>query len=280
MTKKDVIKLLKNKTHTYHELSRLTGYHEKSLIRLNKNINEGNYNPKDYNSIYNNIIKDFKTGDFTTYKEFYNSRKDKYNLKYSTICKILNSFMLNDEMVFIDKVKAKGNYHFNIIDSNSRTLLFKFSSLKNDTKSFKNILYKILYYYGSPKKISFTNFFKNIPLEIKKLCTKYNITIIPYKSIYRNTLKNCSKSNANIKYDKAKIIKEDFYECTKRKCIAVNCIQYECVRYRIITKEPISKNETVFLYHYNDDLIVKYRSQKYEIIPYKRTTSKKGTTKY
>jgi len=280
MTKNDVIELLKNRTRTYHELALLTGYHEKSLIRLNKTIDEGNYRPKDYDTIYNNIIKDFKTGNFKTYKEFYNSRKDKYKLKYSTICKILNSNTLNDEIVFIKKVKTKGNYHFNIIDNNSKTLLFKFPSLKNDTKSFKNILYKILCNYGSPKKISFTNFFKNLPLEIKNLCTKYDIAIIPYKSIYRNILKNYSRANTNIKYKNVEISKEDFYKRTIRKCIAINCIQYKCVRYRIITNNIINKNETIILYHYNEDLFIIYEGQKYEIIPYKKTISKKGTTKY
>ncbi len=280
MTKKVVIKLLKNRTHTYNELARLTGYHEKSLIRLNKTINAEHYKLKDYSSIYRSIIKDFNTSDFTTYKEFYNSRKDKYNFKYSTICKILNSTILNDEIVFIEKVKTKGSYYFNIIDNNSRALLFKFPSLKNDTKSLKNILYKILCYYGSPKKLSLTNFLKNLPSEIKTLCAKYNIKIIPYKSIYRNVLKNTSTSNAKVKYANAEISKEDFYECTIRKCIAINCIQYKCVRYRIKTKKNINKNEVVFLYHYKDDLFIIYEDQKYEITPYKKTTSKKGITKY
>ena len=38
MKKENVIKLLKNRQVSYKELANITGYHEKSLIRLNKEI--------------------------------------------------------------------------------------------------------------------------------------------------------------------------------------------------------------------------------------------------
>lgn len=82
MNKFEVIKLLNQGIYSYKELSEITGYHEKSLIRLNLQILKGlispihgNKNRKPHNYISNDIkiklVNEFKKGDFKSYQSFY-----------------------------------------------------------------------------------------------------------------------------------------------------------------------------------------------------------------
>lgn len=102
ISKKKLIQLLKNKGNkTYEELSKITGYHEKSLIRIHKQINLGTYSEIHKNSLrtpHNKIsdksrlelIKGFKEGEFKTKKEYYKYLQSKQiYYSYSFICKLV-----------------------------------------------------------------------------------------------------------------------------------------------------------------------------------------------
>lgn len=282
--REEVIELLKNKgEYTYKELSKLTGYHPKSLIRLNSKLEQNNYILEEKKEVIlkKEIVDKYLNGKYKSYKDFYNDIV-KYTISYSTLCKLLKDIKVDDEIIFIKKIKNKGKYHFEIIDYQNGSMLFLFDSLKNDKKSFKKIFYLILSNFGRPNNISFVNFNKSIPLEIQDLLNKYNVGVLPFRSVYRNVFKNLSKNKKIINYKKVYIDKEDFYNLKIRKTIDDNVVQFENTRYVIKTDFSIKKNENVILF-YNDqksDLFIKYKDNIYELIVYKNVESKKGNSKY
>ena len=98
MKKENVIKLLKNRQVSYKELANITGYHEKSLIRLNKEIKNntisvihGNKGKKPHNYIDNEtkekLIDNYKKNNYKSIKSYYNKLKGKYS--YSFLCKLI-----------------------------------------------------------------------------------------------------------------------------------------------------------------------------------------------
>lgn len=284
VSKKKLIEILTNKSNfTYNELSILTGYHPKSLTRIHSMIKKGKYNinKNKKEEIYKSIITDYLNSKYKTYRSFYKNNQFKYNISYSTLCKILKSVKPNDELVLVRKVKNKENYNFEIIDYKNNSILFTYNSSKNDIKSMKEIIYLLIKNYGSPNNISFVNFFTNTPASIQNILSNYNINIVIFKSIYRNCFNHLLKKK-NIKYSKKQITKEDFYNTTTRKTIANNKIQFNNIRYKIKTKYLIKQNTKIVLYYNNSktDIFIKYNNSIYRTIPTKKIYSKKGTSKY
>lgn len=98
LNKEKIIGLLQSKNCTYKELAKLTGYHEKSLVRLHSQIKKktistvhGNKNRHPYNYINDtekeNLRKLWNQNEYKTYKEFYYALNKKYS--YSFLCKLL-----------------------------------------------------------------------------------------------------------------------------------------------------------------------------------------------
>ena len=107
VSREKLIELLKNKdnNYTYNDLSKLTGYHPKSIIRINSNLKKGNYNIKnEKSSLKMKIIDDYLNNDYKSYKEFYEDNKEKYNISYSTLCKMLEYVKTKEEIVFVRKI--------------------------------------------------------------------------------------------------------------------------------------------------------------------------------
>lgn len=282
ITKEKLIELLKDKkNYTYDELAKISGYHPKSIIRINSELIHNNYQFKKntLNSIGSKIKEDYLSSNIKSYKDFYNAYKDKYNICYSLMCRILNTLKLDEEIVLIKKIKEKNNYHFNIIDYKSNKLLFIFPSLKNDILSTKKIIYNILSSYGSPKNICFINYSTKNDESINSLLNKYHINLITYKPIYQTNSKN---NNFNIKYSNCKIDKKDFYNHLKRRTIDDNTIQFKNIRYIINSSKTIKRLSTINLYYNDDltDLFIIYNNKTYKLTQYKELTSKKGTSKY
>lgn len=281
MTREKVIELLKNKNRTYRELAIITGYHEKSLIRLNSLIKNNDFKiDEKARDCYGEIIEDYMKGDFKDYRDFYDKRKSKYAYKYSTICKILKTAPIKIEMMLIKKIKTRGDYHFAVYDS-SNGLMVEMKSLKNDCKTMKKMLFKILTTVGTPPKICFINFFKTVPLEINRILDKYDIEIVPFKTIYKNILNSHPKS-FDVRYKKNAITKEDFYDFIPRKCIKDNCIQFRNVRYEIESGSRFYKNTEVLLYYDDEteDMFISHKKHHYRLKPYRITNPKLGNTKY
>lgn len=100
--REDVIKLLRRKgNRTFRELSEITGYHEKSLSRIWKNMKEGTYTEihqnkgrKPHNKIEDkekaDLIIKFKSGKYFTKKSFCQDLcKNGYSYSYSFIAKLV-----------------------------------------------------------------------------------------------------------------------------------------------------------------------------------------------
>lgn len=284
ISQEKLILLLKNKNCSYKELSLITGYHPKSLIRINKAIKENKYNiiKLDKEKLKEKIVNNYLNKNTINYKSYYNDKDFNFKISYTTLCKILNSANINEEIVLIQKIKKKGNYHFIIIDHKTKMLLFKIKSKKNDTKSTKKIIEILLQKYGTPKNISFINYFKKPNKDIMNLLKIYNISIIPYKHIYKVSTKNLLQNTQQIKYNNKNINSEYFYNCIDRTTIDINTIQFNNIRYKIKNNININKNTKVKLY-FNDKKIVKYvkyNNKKYLLLPIKKLTSKKGNSKY
>lgn len=99
INKEKVIRILQSKNRTYKELAKLTGYHEKSLVRLHSQIEKktisvvhGNKNRHPHNYIHEtekeNLRKVWRQNEYKTYKEFYYALNEKYS--YSFLCKLLS----------------------------------------------------------------------------------------------------------------------------------------------------------------------------------------------
>lgn len=285
VAKDKLIELLINKNNlTYEELSKITGYHPKSLIRINSEIKKGAF--KTHNNLSStigtSIQEDYIKSDIKYYKDFYNKYKGKYNISYSMMCRLLGSTNINEEIVFIKRIKEKSNYYFQVIDCQTQFILFNYASEKNNYKTIKKIIYKLLNNYGAPKNISFINLYKEIPNNIIELLSKYAISIRKYKPIYSKLLNNLKEYPNTIRYQKVMIDKRDFYNCITRITIDDNTIQFCNIRYKIKTSNTIKKLTKVSLY-YNDkinDLFIFHKNSSYKLIPYKEMISKKGNSKY
>jgi len=280
VSKTQLIKILKNKSNlTYNELSKITGYHPKSLIRINSLIIQKKYNNQNSILQIEEIKKQYLKNNFKTYKDFYYNDSFKFNISYSNLCKILNNIKENIELVIIKKIKNKGNYYFEIIDYKNTTILFKIISYKNDTKSIKNILYTLLNKFGVPKNITFNNCYPS--KKIIYLLNKYHINYIAFKSIYRTSKNKINKKN-NINYEQKNIEKTDFYNSKTITTISKNTIQFNNTRFLINTKKMIKKRVKVKIFFNNEknDLFIQYYKSFFPITPIKILTSKKGNSKY
>lgn len=281
ITKEKLIELLKNKKNaSYNELANISGYHPKSLIRINKQIQNKSYNMKSSSkeNMRQNIITNFLNSNYCTYKEYYKSKSFTDKISYSLLCKILNSTKTDNEIVIIKKIRNKNDNYFIIYDYLQKTLLFKFKSKKNDTKSVLEIIENLLNNYGFPKNICFANF--KINNKIENILNNYKINILPYKTIYKYFPK--TKDKINVKYTNKKINKYDFYNTVIRKTIATNVFQFNNIRYKIESNEKIKKHSSILVYFNKDksDIYIKYKNKSYIIIPLKILKSKKGNSKY
>lgn len=137
LKKENVIKLLEARKCSYKGLSQLTGYHEKSLIRLNSLLKKGeiipvhgNKNKKTHNYIdiliRNMLIKEYEKGNFKTYMQYYLFLKEKNkNYSYSFITKLLS----NNAAKFQENEPAQ---------------IIKRKMISNNIIQYKNIRYAII----------------------------------------------------------------------------------------------------------------------------------------
>lgn len=176
LSKKEVVKLLKKNKFSYKELSNLTGYHEKSLVRLNSqiknntiNVTHGNKNKKPYNyvdeSTKEELVIKFKEKNYRSYKEFYNCLNNEFS--YSFISKLLSSKSIYPKKTYNKLIKRK------MIDDNIiqyRNIRYKI--INGDIKHHENVLLskKPLYVIYNDVKYDIKPFKK---VESRKGLTKY-----------------------------------------------------------------------------------------------------------
>lgn len=275
-----LIELLKSKgSKTYKELSDITGYHPKSLVRINSLLKNNDYKVA-YENLNDKIMDDYLNGTYKTYRDFYN--KTSYNISYSKLCNVLNSIKVEKEILIIRKRKRINKYYFDVVDYMNRVVLFSTESLKNDAKSFNIILFRLLNEFGAPKNIMFVNFFNNKPLDVLELLKKYDISLIDYSSLYRQALRKLSNNTICIKYRNVIVDKTDFYNFKKRKTIASNILQFNNIRYYINSHVNIERNNEVILYYDSkkSDVFILYNNTRYVLTPIKYLLPKTGNAKY
>lgn len=288
VSKEKLINILKNDSNlSYKKLSTITGYHPKSLIRINRLINEGKYKIlkrqyKPYNKLSDNMINTiinlYKISSYKTLRKFYNSEiKGKYKISYSKTCEIIRvkSLKNNEEILFIIK-KAK---QIIAIDNMSESIIYKQEVLKFNEKTITKFIKEILKTYEIPKKICFVYLLK-ITKYLKELSYKFNFEIIPYSYKYKKII-NTKNYNTSLAY-KNKTDKYMFYDSIVRKIISVNIIQFQNKRYKILTDKKINHLEEVTLYYNNNysDMFISYKNIKYnlELVAFQK--SFKGNSKY
>lgn len=101
--RKEIIALLQNKGNkTYKELATISGYHEKSLIRISRKLKReeyslvhGNTKKNPHNKIEDDKKKElrdfYQRGNYSSKKEFYSFLCSMgYSYSYSFLCKIIN----------------------------------------------------------------------------------------------------------------------------------------------------------------------------------------------
>lgn len=158
MKKEEVIKLLKKRNLTYKELASITGYHEKSLIRLNKDIKNnnvrlvhGNKNKKPHNyipeKIKKEIVKTYQKGDFKSIKEYYLFLNKKYS--YSFLCKIIPKKEIVKDILLPrkaikDNIIQYNNIRYRIIDGNIKHHNTVYLNPKRNYIIYKNKEYNII----------------------------------------------------------------------------------------------------------------------------------------
>lgn len=288
ISKEELIIILKNKNNiTYKELSIMTGYHEKSLIRINSLLKKNNYKsikkkktPSRYidNSIKNNIIIDYKKGIYNSYVDIYNKYKNV--VSYSYICKLLNNIKIDKEILIIAKVKENNKYYTYTIDYKNSIILYKLPFINN---TISNLLLDIFNNYGIPNNI----YCYNIKCNNNYLLKKYKINILYNLKFINNNIYFIIKdnkviNNMDIKYRKYMYSKDDFYSHLKRKVLKNNIIQFNNIRYKIISNYLIKYRQVVDVYYKEDmsDLYIKYNNKIYNLKKEKVVYSVKGLTKY
>lgn len=281
----------KKQQYTFRELSKITGYHEKYLIRLYKKYRtfgcENVYkkrNKKFSLELVQDLRNTYENGNFNSYRSFYREISNQYGISYSSLCKILSKNKLSEDVLLIAKVKEVGNVHFKVVDYQSGTMILEYPSEKNDLKSFKSILYEVATKIGTPKKVCFVNFFSSIPFTAHKILMKYHIEVLSSKRAYSSSIRSASKKEVpkNDFYSTTKIDREDFYDSFKRRTTGINLFQIKNVRYKILSEEKILKNRDVIVYISKDqkNKFVKYNGSYYGIEEFRRVQSKKGLSKY
>ena len=282
----ELIKLLKNNNYgTFKDLAIISGYHEKSLIRLNSMLKKKNYeiikkkkkpSRQVNNDLRDVIINDYSCGKYKSYREVYNNYKNL--VSYSYICKLLSDIMIEKEILVIAKMNYLGKYYYVAIDYSTLEVLY---FIKTCDGNIDSVLGYILNNYGIPSNVYFyhINCIKSI------LIKKYNISIIDNiklinKRICKVKVIGKSITKYNIRYGKYVYSKDDFYKHVKRKVLRNNLIQFNNIRYKIVCGFLIKHLEIVDLYYSNDDVYIKYNGNVYQLIKDEKVTSRKGLSKY
>lgn len=289
MKKEEVFKLLKKRKYTYKELAKITGYHEKYLIKLNKIAKENNYQVINKNigkqnhiinlNIKKIIIDEWYKKFYRNYKEFYLYLIKKYNFKisYSFLCRYLSNIKYQINCLIIKKEKKNNKYYITAIDYQTNTIIASIENKKNNYKSVKELLFQVFRANGVPFNIVFINLFKNNPFT--NIFNKYQITLIPSSNIFSKVK---GLENKKVTYRHKDIDLKDFYQRKELKTISDNLVQFKNTRYEIDSKIYIKHLEKVTLYYnnVNNHKFITYQNKEYNLKVYKTLNSKKGLSKY
>lgn len=277
--KSELLEILKNRGEkTYKEIAIDTGYHEKSLIRLSKQIKDNNYNvehqakgkkPNNYikPDIRENIITLYKQDADANYKDIFNQIKDTYKVSYAFVCRLLNEITnkSDKEILIISKYVINSVNYFAAIDYQTEQVLMISSMKAEDEDMTINILKNIIPKYGAPGMVVFNNIFDEIPAFFFKVLGNYKIKIIEkardietiinikkkvIKKLEGGTVHNIYNLD-NIKYNKVDINREDFYYHAELNLISNGILDFNNKRYRVETNKIIPVGSLVDLFYTN-----------------------------
>lgn len=300
VSKNELYRLLKNKgNRTFKQLSELSGYHDKYLIKIYPKVIKNEVHKKSkkriaHNKIDENVILNLKNlyleSGITNKKEFYNflKRSNVYTPSYSKLCNILKEEKTHEDTCVVAKYIINNKPIYVVFDYTTLNILFILDSENNNKEAFHVILNTLIKNYGAPKFIACDSLFPH------------------NKEYYKIYLKSFSIKSIEDEYEirsaKRRIRKQlMFFNPNKKiKNIYRSC-EYDKISFNFKKKVYINENLTFqfhnTIYKVNNNSVSKGKAEIFydkenvvnqviqnnvisEVSIIKKVISKKGLTKY
>lgn len=305
LNKDKVIELLKNRKETYKDISKITGYHEKYLVKLNKSINQGidirmhkstGKHPPNY------ISQDIKNNIISSYNDKYSSKIDFYNkyivpnnikISYSHMSKLIDN-KIKRQILVLKYFRINGYKYYVAFDYESNKLLALIKSNNKNTVNWLLLINSIVKSYGVPDCLYDYGIFTHNEDYVNNICklldikrvNNYKIKINkPRKEIIKLAKNNYKEDKiiklGNITYRKADISSDLFYIRKRVKLIGRNTIQFKNKRYYIESNDIVPSSIVTIYYPYDySNIIVEVNNKKYSTHILKKIESSMGKSKY
>lgn len=292
-----MLKLLKEDNLSLKEISKRTGYHEKSLIRIKKMIKNDLYKyrsltlkEKDY------IIKLYLNSKTKTVLEFYNYYLLNNSIypkrSYSTIQKLIKKHKNKSNYILIGNVADKDSFErvFFAFDLDEKKTLYLekgfekshkiyFKIVKYIQNNFKNktIVFKGNSFLKNKKGIKYKNFINY--LNKNNISYSSNKIYLSKKSIDKIINTKHIESNTNQNLIKELFLEKIVISEEKRIVFKNNIIEYKNIGYKIDTDNIIPKGKVVeiIFYLFDKNPYVKIDNKIYNIT---KTYNKESKKKY
>ncbi len=295
------IQLLRKKENvSYKEISKETGYHEKSLVRMRKLLRTNEYTSINRNISLEEqeyIINLYSRKLFNSIKEFYkyySNNQNNFNIRsYSTIYKLLVRENKVYKELYEGDILIIGNIVNNKVftrfyyayDYKSSSLIYLKESYGDPFINYLNMIKEITEGYGIPIKIKCigNSFLKNVNynksklffyncfnngIDIEKAYNNYfkRIKVIIEKKVLNKEIEVMSHNLKSLN-NKVREVNDFIINIVYRKNIGNNIIQHKNRLYKILIEEEIPLFETIEVLTIlnNRTPIIIYRNNKYKV---------------
>ena len=297
MSKEELYKLLKNKgDKTFKQLSKMTGYHEKYLIRMHSQIMEnGLPKPKKreaYNKINQNSIKNLKKlyseNNFISKKDFYRFLKEKniYTPSYSKLCSILKEKKSHPNTCVMVKYVVHYMPVYVAFDYDSRDILFIIENVYNNKEAFHIMMSTLVRQYGAPRFVMCDKLFSHDKEYYKDYLEQYAIKSIDSDREIRGAIRKVRKQlnlsmkrKSQVRYRACLYDEKSLYF---KKEIHINdnlTLQFQNKLYKV--NNSVSKGKALIFYDRDNSVkLVEQNGVASDVEEIKRKESKRGLTKY
>lgn len=298
--KDELYKLLNNKGNkTFKQLSDLSGYHDKYLIKIYPKVINNEVPKKSkkriaYNKIDENIVLNLKNSylesSITNKKKFYNFLKENniYTPSYSKLCTILKEEKKHEDMCVATKYIINGNPIYVVFDYETLNILFVLDDESNNKDAFHTILSTLIKNYGAPKFMACDSLFSHNKEYYKTYLKEFSIKSIGDVYEIRGAKRKIRKQlmffdpNKKIKkrYRLCKYDKISFYF---RKNVYINenfTFQFHNTIYKVNNNSILKGKAEIYYDKENVVIQVIQNNVISQVSIIKKVISKKGLTKY
>lgn len=290
LSKKEVVSLLKQKEEkhmTFAEISKLSGYHPKYLINLNKQLQEGtiilehqNKGRKPVKTIFpeeeKQILNLFHQKYYEKLTDFYDDylkSNPKPVRKYITINKFIHKHLETmkpkEKFIYINYIKIKGHRYYYAFSYPEEKLIFV-----NSSKNIYEAMTKLLRVIKLPKNIvlGFEPRSGIYYTNVKRILDTLNIHILPLQNFYIDLLdRNMKKRVLSGKYKLEVVPPNREYDSilalhTPMKTNEENSFTYQKKNYMIETDIMIPKGSYIFVITNppSKEIRIKYNNKLYK----------------